>query len=280
MERSLERAIRSSAGNLYDPNTAGWAETVGWRDGRRASPTGGRKLDRRPTKVRSCSWKVSATSVPRHRPTTAVVADDCRRAMLQAGPPGRQDRASQRPAANLLRHGCAKVAERIRASMGVTAGEAGPRQRAATAMPWVGLLLWALACAALFVSLIMRTDDLDRDRRVAVRGEGKASISAPAYPMRAVMGQAGGSASSARAARQRAGQAAAENSNLSVDRLEPDRLPADRHPDRMRPVARGGRSPGRSWPWSAAGSRIGRSSVTRPACSGVGPSSQRVMPAA
>jgi hypothetical protein len=96
----------------------------------------------------------------------------------------------RRPAANLLRHGCAKMAERIRASTGITAGEAGPKQRAATAMPWLGLLLWALACAGLFVSLIMRTDDRDRDRRVAVRSAAKASISAPAYPMRAVIGQA------------------------------------------------------------------------------------------
>jgi hypothetical protein len=93
----------------------------------------------------------------------------------------------RRPAANLLRHGCAKVAERIRASTGVTAGEAGPKQRAATAMPWLGLLLWALACAGLFVSLMMRPDNVDRDRRVAARSEAKASISAPANPMRAVM---------------------------------------------------------------------------------------------
>jgi hypothetical protein len=79
------------------------------------------------------------------------------------------------------------LAERIRASTGVTAG---PKQRAAAGMPWLGLLLWALACAGLFVSLMTRTDDLDRDRRVAAHSEAKASISAPAYPMRAVMRQA------------------------------------------------------------------------------------------
>lgn len=48
-------------------------------------------------------------------------------------------------------------------------GEAKPGQRAARGVPWLGLLLWMFACAALFVSLIIRDDDLDRDRRVAAQ---------------------------------------------------------------------------------------------------------------
>ena len=46
-------------------------------------------------------------------------------------------------------------------------GAAGPDQCAARGVPWLGLLLWMFACAALFVSLMMRPGDLDGDRRVA-----------------------------------------------------------------------------------------------------------------
>lgn len=62
------------------------------------------------------------------------------------------------------------------------AGGARPGQRAARSVPWLGLLLWIFACAALFVSLIMRDDDLDRERRVAARSEAEAEISELAYP--------------------------------------------------------------------------------------------------
>ena len=88
---------------------------------------------------------------------------------LRAGRPSRGD-ADGEPAANSLRHGCARLAERIRESAGVTTGDATSAQRAATGTPWLGLLLWFFACAALFVSLIMRPDDLDRDHLVAARG--------------------------------------------------------------------------------------------------------------
>ena len=63
---------------------------------------------------------------PRRRSSPTIAAGQCCRRVLQGG----KTVPVRRPAANLLRHGCAKVAERIRASMGVTAGEAGPRQRA------------------------------------------------------------------------------------------------------------------------------------------------------
>ena len=60
-------------------------------------------------------------------------------------------------------------------------GDAKPGQRAARGVPWLGLLLWMFACAALFVSLIMRDDDLDRDRRMAARSEVESSdLSDPA----------------------------------------------------------------------------------------------------
>jgi hypothetical protein len=49
----------------------------------------------------------------------------------------------------------------------VAGSDAGREQRAAAGVPWLGLLLWVFACAALFVSLIMRPNDFDGDRRVA-----------------------------------------------------------------------------------------------------------------
>ena len=69
-------------------------------------------------------------------------------------------------------------------------GDAKPGQRAATGVPWLGLLLWMFACAALFVSLIMRADDLDRDRRLAARSETEAQSSDLSYPVRHLTRQA------------------------------------------------------------------------------------------
>jgi hypothetical protein len=47
------------------------------------------------------------------------------------------------------------TAARIRTSSGVTQLDLGPGSRMAHRMPWLGLLLWALACAGLFVSLLV-----------------------------------------------------------------------------------------------------------------------------
>jgi hypothetical protein len=96
----------------------------------------------------------------------------------------------RRPAANLLQHGCASLAERIRASTGVSAGDTTSEKGTAADTPWLGLLLWFFACAALFVSLIMRPDDLDRDRRVAARGDTVAPISDHLSGMRGLTGPA------------------------------------------------------------------------------------------
>jgi hypothetical protein len=96
---------------------------------------------------------------------------------------GEPVRAWQRASA-LLRQRCARVADCIRTSTEVMAGAAGPEQRAATGVPWLGLLLWMFACAALFVSVMMRPGDLDRDRRVAVSSEAGAHSWALSYPVR------------------------------------------------------------------------------------------------
>ena len=170
MERSLERAIRSSAWAISVIRTrlggrrrlAGATADVHLRPAGESSTGDPQRFGHAAGRFQP---RASRGTDPRRRSSPTIAAGQCCRRVLQGG----KTVPVRRPAANLLRHGCAKVAERIRASMGVTAGEAGPRQRAATAMPWLGLLLWALACAGLFVSLIMRTDDPDRDRRVAVR---------------------------------------------------------------------------------------------------------------
>jgi hypothetical protein len=94
---------------------------------------------------------------------------------------GRTVQGRQRTAA-LLRQRLARLADRIRNSTEVMGGEARPDQRGVADVPWLGLLLWVFACAALFVSLIMRPGDLDQDRRVAARSllkEQSAGLSSP-----------------------------------------------------------------------------------------------------
>jgi hypothetical protein len=56
----------------------------------------------------------------------------------------------------------------IRTSTGVT-GPALVERRADQPTPWLGLLIWALACAGLFVSLLMQSPDLNREPRLAAR---------------------------------------------------------------------------------------------------------------
>ena len=68
----------------------------------------------------------------------------------------------------------------------------GPEQGAARAVPWMGLLLWMFACAALFVSLIMRADDLDHERRVATRSVAKEELLDRAHPLTGLTQHAGG----------------------------------------------------------------------------------------
>ena len=93
-------------------------------------------------------------------------------------------RRSGNPAADLLRNGCARLAERIRTSAGVTAA-ATPEQRAVTGTPWLGLLLWFFACAALFVSLMMRPD-VDHEHRVVTRNPAPPTIAGHPYTVPAL----------------------------------------------------------------------------------------------
>jgi hypothetical protein len=92
--------------------------------------------------------------------------------------------------AALLRQRSARLAACIRTSTEVMGGHAKPAQRAAGRVPWLGLALWVFACSALFVSLIMRADDLDRDRRVAARSVLKEQSSGLSDPVRSWMGPA------------------------------------------------------------------------------------------
>ena len=55
--------------------------------------------------------------------------------------------------AGRLRQICARIAECIRSSTEVMGGGVRPEQRAARGLPWLRLLLWVFACAALVVSL-------------------------------------------------------------------------------------------------------------------------------
>jgi hypothetical protein len=96
---------------------------------------------------------------------------------------GRAVRVRQRTAA-LLRQGCARLAACIRTSTEVMGRHAKPDQRTPRDVPWLGLVLWVFACTALFVSLIMRADDLNSDRRVAARSVVKEQSSGFSDPVR------------------------------------------------------------------------------------------------
>jgi hypothetical protein len=86
--------------------------------------------------------------------------------------------------ARWLRQRCARIAHCIRSSTEVMGGTARPGQRATIGVPWLGLLLWICACAALFVSLIMRPDGFEGEHRVAARSEAAARSTDLSYPMR------------------------------------------------------------------------------------------------
>lgn len=66
-----------------------------------------------------------------------------------------------------LRRRCRWAAARLRTATGVTRFALASEHRAERRPPWLGLLLWALACVGLFVSLLMQADDLDRRPRLA-----------------------------------------------------------------------------------------------------------------
>jgi hypothetical protein len=71
---------------------------------------------------------------------------------------------SQRPV-DWFRRRCRWAAARLRTATGVTGFD--PGRDADQRTPWLGLLLWALASAGLFVSLLMQADELDHEPRLA-----------------------------------------------------------------------------------------------------------------
>jgi len=68
------------------------------------------------------------------------------------------------------------AAARIRTSTGVTRPALVQERRADQPTPWLGLLLWALACVGLFVSLLMQSEDLNREPRLAAGDAARARI--------------------------------------------------------------------------------------------------------
>lgn len=55
------------------------------------------------------------------------------------------------------------VAAQVRASTGVTAEVLDRGASVPGSVPWLGLVLWALACGGLFVSLVLRPPELWAD---------------------------------------------------------------------------------------------------------------------
>ena len=72
--------------------------------------------------------------------------------------------------AGFFRGACERAAEYLRTSSGVDRCDARQERCVGTDRSWPRLLLWALSCAGLCVSLIMRADDLDQHApRLAAR---------------------------------------------------------------------------------------------------------------
>ena len=104
---------------------------------------------------------------------------------------GRVVQVGQRMAAALHQR-CASFGAYIRSSTEVMGHRTGPEQGAARAVPWMGLLLWMFACAALLVSLIIRAEDLDdRAPGSAVRAEATQPSSEAGLPVFSSTVQAG-----------------------------------------------------------------------------------------
>jgi hypothetical protein len=84
-------------------------------------------------------------------------------------------------AAGLSRR-CQQAAEHIRNSTGIAQDEK-VREGRVEDRPWLRLLLWVFACAALVVSLVIRTDGLDeRDPRLAERAAATKEVSETGLP--------------------------------------------------------------------------------------------------
>jgi hypothetical protein len=107
-----------------------------------------------------------------------------RRGTEAPGSGGRQRRLSRGRwrATGWLRRKCRLAAARIRTSSGVTEVALEQGYRAHQSTPWLGLLLWALACVGLFVSLLMDAGELDREQRLAARSrDAQHLIARPAF---------------------------------------------------------------------------------------------------
>jgi hypothetical protein len=174
------------------PNTATWLEAGGWRGGVRAAA--GDRPSTRPAIHKRLGQAEKRFRLEAHRGTDMRwdlpgqrtedlepdIGQDGSRLVRHGGEavPTRQRTAGR------LRQMCARIAECIRSSTEVMVGRVRPEQRAARSLPWLMLLLWVFACAALSVSLAIRPDGLDDpDRRLAGREGAPAPPSGTTRPV-------------------------------------------------------------------------------------------------
>jgi hypothetical protein len=109
--------------------------------------------------------------------------------MAGSGTAQRPTDAARRRSVGWFRPRCRWAAARIRTATGVKGPDLGRERLADQRTPWVGLLLWAIACAGLLVSLLMQNDGLRRDSRVAASETIKVRHS-DAHPSLILTGQA------------------------------------------------------------------------------------------
>jgi hypothetical protein len=187
------------------PNTATWAEAGGWRGGVREAA--GRPAERSTGDPQALGQADNRFRLEAHRGTDmrwdllGQRAEHLEPDVGQGGSRlvrhgGEAVPARQRTAGR-LRQICARIAECIRSSTEVMGGGVRPEQRAARGLPWLTLLLWLFACAALVIRLVIRADDLDDpDRSLAGREGAPARSSETGRPVFSLIIHGGGSGAS------------------------------------------------------------------------------------
>jgi hypothetical protein len=133
---------------------------------------------------RSAAWPDTGA---RHRTAPAQSRRHSDEMAGSGGPRRRPDPVRRRPA-GWFGPRCRWAAKRLRTITGLTGFDLEREYLSDRRLPWVGLLLWALAGAGLFVSLLMQPNELVREPRLAAREAIEAQPSTGASSM---LGQVG-----------------------------------------------------------------------------------------
>jgi hypothetical protein len=103
--------------------------------------------------------------------------------MVEADRPQRRGDRGQRARSAAWRRGWRRASTRLRVASGVTSAGAKRERPSDQRTPWLGLLLWAFACAGLFVSLVIERGEWDREPRLAAHNALETQLSTTSSPV-------------------------------------------------------------------------------------------------